>query len=32
MIRTLMKIKKEKYIDVEDMKQVCAMLDSLAST
>ena len=32
MIRTLMKVKKQKYIDVEDMKQVCAMLDSLAST
>ena len=32
MISALMKVKKEKYIGVEDMKQVCAMLDSLAST
>ena len=32
MISTLMKIKKEKYLEVENMQNICAMLDSLAST
>ena len=32
MLSTLMKIKREKYLDVENMQHICAMLDSLAST
>ena len=32
LISTLMKVKKEKYLEVENMQNICAMLDSLAST
>ena len=32
MLSTLMKIKREKYLEVENMQHICAMLDSLAST
>ena len=32
MLSTLMKIKREKCLEVENMQHICAMLDSLAST
>ena len=32
LLSSLMKVKSEKYARVEDMKHICAMLDSLAST
>ena len=32
MLSALMKIKREKYLEVENMQHICAMLDSLAST
>ena len=32
LLSSLMKVKGEKHARVEDMKHICAMLDSLAST